>query len=37
VFVQDDGYQQIFFRRSEAGRITSFSYRDGPTVFERVE
>ena len=35
IFLRDDGYRRVFFKRNTAGEITSYSFEDDPTVFER--
>lgn len=35
IFLRDDGYRRVFFKRNVAGEITSYSFEDDPTVFER--
>lgn len=35
VFVRTDGYDRVYFNRDADGAISSFSYQEDPTAFER--
>jgi CubicO group peptidase (beta-lactamase class C family) len=35
VFVDDSGFDQIFFKRDAMGDITSYSFKEDPTTYER--
>lgn len=36
VLVNADGFEPLFFKRNEAGDVTSFSRREGPAAYERA-
>lgn len=35
VFVDESGFDQIFFKRDASGSITSYSFKEDPTTYER--
>lgn len=37
IFVREDGFRRVFFKRDAAGNITTYSFEDDPTVFEKGE
>ncbi|MEO0451225.1 MAG: serine hydrolase domain-containing protein, partial [Pseudomonadota bacterium] len=35
VFLDSEGYDEVYFKRDKAGTVTSYSFREDPTTFEK--